>query len=55
MPASEGGEGIDPSYLTFFVPLFVVPTVSLLTSQGKVRKDFYEMLAGRTKVDEKLV
>ena len=33
-----GGEGIDPSYLTFFVPLCVVPIVSLMTSQGKVRE-----------------
>ena len=50
-----GGEGIDPSYLTFFVPLVVVPIVSLMTLQGKVRADFYEMLSGRTKVEEELV
>ena len=50
-----GGEGIDPSYLTFFVPLFVVPIVSLMTLQGKVRVDFYEMLSGSKKVEEELV
>ena len=50
-----GGEGIDPSYLTFFIPLFVVPIVSLMTSQGKVREDFYEMLSGRKTVEEELV
>ena len=50
-----GGEGIDPSYLTFFIPLFAVPIVSLLTRQGKVREDFYEMLSGRTKEEEELV
>ena len=50
-----GGEGIDPSYLTFFIPLFVVPIVSLMTSQGKVRDDFYEMLSGRTPVEEEQV
>ena len=50
-----GGEGIDPSYLTFFIPLFVVPIVSLMTSQGKVRDDFSEMLSGRTPVEEKQI
>jgi SSS family solute:Na+ symporter len=50
-----GGEGIDPSYLTFFVPLVVVPIVSLMTRQGPVREDFYEMLSGRTQVDHELV
>ena len=44
------GDGIDPSYLTFFVPLIVVPVVSWLTSQAGVREDFYEMLAGRKPV-----
>ena len=50
-----GGDGIDPSYLTFFIPLFVVPIVSLLTTHGKVREDFYEMLSGSKKVEEELV
>ena len=50
-----GGEGIDPSYLTFFIPLFVVPIVSLMTSQGKVREDFYDMLSGRKQVESGLV
>ena len=50
-----GGEGIDPSYLTFFVPLIVVPIVSLMTRQGKVRQDFYEMLSGRKSVESQLV
>ena len=40
---SVGGEGIDPSYLTFFVPLVVVPIASLLTTQGEgpgmIRRD----------------
>ena len=50
-----GGEGIDPSYLTFFIPLAVVPIVSLMTTQGKVREDFYEMLSGRNQVKQELV
>ena len=50
-----GGEGIDPSYLTFFVPLCVVPIVSLMTSQGNCREDFYEMLSGRKTVEHELV
>ena len=50
-----GGEGIDPSYLTFFVPLIVVPIVSLMTRQGNIREDFYEMLSGRRPVESQLV
>ena len=50
-----GGEGIDPSYLTFFVPLVVVPLVSLMTSQGKVREDFYEILSGHKQIGHELV
>ncbi len=49
------GEGIDPSYLTFFVPLVVVPIVSRLTSQTGAREDFYEMLSGRKPVPLDLV
>jgi len=47
------GEGIDPSYFTFFVPLVVVPAVSLLrmTPDERDRKTtFYAMLSGETKV-----
>ncbi len=50
-----GGEGIDPSYLTFFVPLFVVPIVSLMTRQGTTREDFYEILSGRKQIEHELV
>jgi SSS family solute:Na+ symporter len=50
-----GGEGIDPSYLTFFIPLIVVPIVSLITKQGPVREDFYEMLSGRAQIEHELV
>ena len=32
-----------------------VAIVSLMTSQGKVRDDFYEMLSGRTPVEEEQV
>jgi SSS family solute:Na+ symporter len=49
-----GGEGIDPSYLTFFVPLVVVPVVSLMTRQGTVREDFYEILSGRKQIEHEL-
>lgn len=42
------GEGLDPSYLTFFVPLVVVPVVSRFTPDGDdARSDFYDLLAGR--------
>ena len=50
-----GGEGIDPSYLTFFVPLVVVPIVSLMTAQVGARRGFYEVLAGRQPVERELV
>ena len=42
------GEGIDPSYLTFFVPLFVVPIVSLLTASPNGREAFYLRLSERS-------
>jgi len=35
--------------------LCVVPIVSLMTSEGKVREDFYEMLSGRKTVEHELV
>ena len=41
------GEGLDPSYLTFFVPLAVVPLVSRFTSNTGARDEFYEILSGR--------
>ena len=41
------GEGLDPSYLTFFVPLAVIPIVSLITPDAGVRGDFYDVLSGR--------
>ena len=46
------GEGLDPSYVTFFVPLVVVPVVSLLTTEERQRKTtFYAMLSGDAKVE----
>ena len=46
------GEGLDPSYFTFFVPLVVVPIVSLLTTEERERKtSFYAMLSEDAKVD----
>ena len=44
------GEGLDPSYLTFFVPLAVIPLVSRFTSDTGDRDDFYEILSGRRPV-----
>ena len=44
------GEGLDPSYLTFFVPLAVIPLVSRFTSDTGARDDFYEILSGRRPV-----
>ena len=41
------GEGIDPSYVTTFVPLAVIPIVSWLTSDTSGDRDgFYAMLSG---------
>ena len=40
------GEGLDPSYVTFFVPLAVVPVVSRFTPDTDAR-DFHEILSGR--------
>lgn len=46
------GEGIDPSYVTTFVPLFVIPVVSRLTSDAFGDPErFYAMLDGRQPVD----
>ncbi len=47
---TAGGEGVDPSYFTFFVPLAVVPIVSLMTADDGPRGDFYEVLSGRKPV-----
>ena len=52
------GEGIDPSYVTFFVPLAVIPAVSALTeskTEDEGRAEFYAMLSGEKKVDHELV
>ena len=41
------GEGIDPSYVTTFVPLVVIPVVSWLTTDTSGDRDgFYARLAG---------
>ena len=46
------GKGLDPSYFTFFVPLIVVPLVSLLTPEELQRKtSFYAMLSDDAKVE----
>ena len=51
------GEGIDPSYVTFFVPLVMVPVVSLVTTgdADEGAEDFYAMLTGDREVDLELV
>ena len=42
-----GGEGVDPSYVTTFVPLVVIPVVSRLTADAAGdRERFYARLAG---------
>ncbi len=42
------GEGIDPSYATTFVPLVVVPLISMLTAQRADNGDrFYAVVHGR--------
>lgn len=41
------GEGIDPSYATTIIPLFVVPIVSWMTAKrAKPNDDFYRVLNG---------
>ena len=46
------GEGIDPSYVTTFVPLVVIPLVSRLTTDTSGdRERFYAMLAGERPVE----
>ena len=46
------GEGIDPSYVTTFVPLAVIPLVSRLTTDTSGNREaFYAMLAGTRPVD----
>lgn len=49
------GKGIDPSYITTFVPLFVIPMVSFLskeTPEGK--EEFYSIVSGEKKMDVEL-
>ena len=44
---TAGGEGVDPSYVTTFVPLVVIPVVSRLTADAAGdRERFYARLAG---------
>ena len=44
---TAGGEGVDPSYVTTFVPLVVIPVVSRLTVDAAGdRERFYARLAG---------
>lgn len=46
------GEGIDPSYVTTFVPLLVIPAVSRLTTDTTGDRDrFYAALAGTAPVE----
>ena len=45
---AHNGEGIDPSYVTMFVPLVVVPVVSLFTKDALEGKDeFYAIVSGQ--------
>lgn len=49
------GDGIDPSYVTTFLPLFLVPILSLLTRDDEEGKEvFYKVLAGKAKASELL-
>ena len=52
---TSNGEGIDPSYATTSVSLFVVPIVSLMTTPAGARADFYEMLSGKKKVEAEVM
>ena len=46
------GKGIDPGYATTFVPLAVVPIVSLMTQQTEEGKEeFYQRVSGQAAVD----
>lgn len=46
------GKGIDPGYATTFVPLIVVPVVSLLTSESEAGKEaFYSRVSRRQTED----
>ena len=46
------GEGIDPSYVTTFVPLAVIPLVSRLTTDASGdREKFYALLDGAQPVE----
>lgn len=46
------GAGVDPSYATMFVPLLIVPVVSLLTKECvEGRDEFYAILSGEKEVE----
>jgi len=42
------GKGIDPSYITTFIPLFVVPLVSYMTKETpEGKEEFYAIVSGQ--------
>jgi SSS family solute:Na+ symporter len=47
------GKGIDPSYATTFVPLLVIPIVSLMTKDTEENKEyFYAVVSGERELNE---
>ncbi|MFP6585042.1 MAG: hypothetical protein VCD00_21100 [Candidatus Hydrogenedentota bacterium] len=49
----HNGKGIDPSYVTTFIPLIVTPLVSLSTPETEDGKDsFYAKVSGQEQSDE---
>jgi SSS family solute:Na+ symporter len=49
----NNGKGIDPSYATTFVPLIVVPLVSMFTRETEEGKDhFYSVVSGEKELED---
>ena len=56
-PESKPGEDEEPRgpYKNLFVPLIVVPLISLLTTEDENRKTrFYDILAGRAEAESQV-
>jgi SSS family solute:Na+ symporter len=49
------GKGIDPSYVTTFIPLFVIPVVSLLTKETpEGKEEFYSIVSGQKTMETEM-
>lgn len=49
------GKGIDPSYVTTFVPLFVIPLISFFTKETpEGKEEFYSIVSGQKQMETEM-